>query len=344
MTGPEIVQFSFSISQVFSSNALEKLLLGMARRLEDYVVALVPYPDQVVQLVARANSEGWIGQLVVAVVRDRGDTQVIQRFLRSNPHWDPATNPPLDEPYDTLRLFGGKCFIGRPGLRKFLKAMNTPTGRKVLLVTSDRRKVGKTYSKELLTFVSDKVVPIDLDQDDYNPGNLAARIAGLMGIEPALVPPQGQQQAARWNQELVEWLVPFVPDPAATTVWWIVLDGFRQKIPSEATQDFIAQLAQRIQGTQRFRLILINYTIRLPLTVGAFVFKDEVHPIEESEVHSFLSKLHERKYGAEPAEELILEHVKGLYKLVAQYRLEHPELVEDQLLINMAASDYAEII
>jgi hypothetical protein len=348
MNGAEIVEFSTAVSQAFRPNDLATLLLRFNYMFYNYVVIQSTYPEQVVQLAGRANSEGWIGRLVVEVVRDRPLDRDIQTFLNNNPHWNPATNPPLDHPCDTLFVFGGKCFIGRRDLRKFLKAMNNPTGRKVLVVTSDRRKIGKTYSKELISFLSDNqqpsgVVPIDLDQDDYDPAKLAAAIARFMGVALESMPPQGQQQAARWNQELVDWLVPVVPN-LATTVGWIVLDGFRQKMLSEATQDFISQLAQRVQGTTRFRLILLNYTIRLPLAVEAFVYKDEVRLLDHSEVQAFLSKVHERKHGAEPTPDLLSEYVTGVYERLAQYAQEYPDVAEDQLLLNMAVSEAAEII
>ncbi len=348
MTGQEIVEFSLAVKEAFQPHELKELLLGMNRRIVDYVVEQTTYPDQVTELVASANSQGWIGQFVAKVVKDRPNSQAIRDFLGRNPHFDPAINPAADHPCDTLFVFGGKCFIGRRDFRKFLKTMNTPTGKKVLLVTSDRRKVGKTYSQVLITFAmnhpASRVIPIDLDQDDYDPGKLAATIARLMGIAPESMPPQGQQQATRWNQELVSWLVPVVPNPTETTVWWIVLDGFRLKMLSEAMQDFISQLAQRIQDTTRFRLILLNYTHRLPLAVEAFVFKEKVEPIAQSEVQTFLARVHERRHGTEPAEHVLAEYVSAVYERLARYTQDYPESAEDQLLLNMAVSEAAEII
>ena len=102
-------------------------------------------------------------------------------------------------------------------------------------------------------------------------------------------------------------------------VWWIVLDGFRQKMASEAVQDFIAQLAQRVQATSRFRLILLNYVYPLPFAVEAFVFKDHVRPLDQNEVQMFLSDVHERKHGAEPALQVLQDYVTGVYERLAVY-------------------------
>jgi hypothetical protein len=351
MTGPEIVEFSSAVRNAFAVEDLARLLLGMNRRLADYVPALAPYPDQVIQLVARANSEGWISQFVSEVVRTRPNSQAIGSFLNNNSDWNLGSVTPCANPLDTLRVSGGKCFIGRPQLRKYLRMMNTPTGKKVLVVTSDRRKVGKTYSRELIRFLSlnqqpSEVAYLDLDDDDHDSGKLAQWLAQAMGNSPAGMPLQSQQQATRWNQELVDWIVPATKQPAAAaaTVWWIILDGFRQWVPSEAMQDFIAQIAQRIQSTQRFRLILLNYTYRLPFAVEAFTFKEQVRPIEPAEVTAFLSQFHERTRGVRPTPEELTEYVAGVYDRKTQIAQEHPESVDDQLLLNAAVTDATEII
>jgi len=347
MNGPEIVQFSDAVRKAFSPNELETLLKSLNRSSYDYAVVAAPYPDQVVQIVGGANSDGWIAAFVNAVVAARPDNADVQAFLTNNPHWDPATHRAPGHPCDTLFIFGGKTFVGRSDLRKYLKKMNTPTGKKVMVVTSEHRKVGKTYSKELVDYLADHngtppPVFVDLDQDDYDPGKLAAEIAKQMRFTGELSK-QGNQQAARWNQELVRDLIPLTNDPA-DTVWWIVLDGFRQRMPSEATQDFIAQLAQRIQGTSRFRLLLVNYTFRLPLAVEAWVFKDQVKPLDRAEVQEFLGKVHEQKHGAPPPVEKLEEYVTEVYNLLDENKQRWPEAADDQELLNKAVSDAADAI
>jgi hypothetical protein len=348
MTGPEMIEFAEAVHKVFLFNDLDNLLKRLNRNINDCIVALTPYPDQVKQIVAYANARNWIGAFVSEVVRERPANVEIRSFLVKNPHWDPSRYPLPTHPCDTLFVLGGKAFIGRSVYREYLKRMNTPTGRKVLLITSERRKVGKSYSKELIDFLVDgqqlaSVISIDLDEHDYDPGGLAKKIGVPMKITSD--PPQQMgQQPARWSQELLAWLIPKVPGDAVHTVWWIVLDGFRQKMPSEATQEFISQLAQRVQETSRFRLLLVNYAYRLPLKVEAFTYKDRVLPLADTDISSFLEQVHEQRRGAKPEKPQLTDYVDAYEARLAQYRTEYPEEADGQLLLHMAVVDTAELI
>ncbi len=344
MTGLQIVEFSNVVRPAFTVSELTTLLRTLNKEFTDYAPAAELYPKQVELVIAAANSLGWIKQLVVAFLDARPANHGMRQFIQANPDFDPARLR-TEHPCDTLQIFGGQCFIGRPDLRKFLKDMDTEIGRKVLIVTSDHRRVGKSYTKELVDFLSlnqqgtSRVVPVDLDRKDYDSGALALELGKALGLDPGSRPPQGDQQPTRWNQELVEWLIPQVPNPAATTVWWIILDGFRLKIPSEAVHDLISQLAQRVKSTTRYRLVLLNYATQLPLAVVAFGYKDNVQPLVRAEVADYLAKVHERKHGAPPQPPQLDEYVDSVYELRAKYALKYPEAADDLLLLNMAVSD-----
>jgi hypothetical protein len=226
--------------------------------------------------------------------------------------------------------------------------MEAPTGRKVLLVTSDHRKVGKTYSMELIDYVAAQqqpsgVVSFDLDTDDYDPIKLAKKLASEMGGNADLIPDRATEQAPRSNQELVRLLIPRTATQPAK-VWWLVFDGFRSKIPSEPIQDFIAQLGQRIQQREEFRLILLNYTYPLPLAVAGFTFKDNVKPLTRTELETHFASIHRQKYSANPTPKQLSEYLSGMDDRLAEYTQTHPEVVGDHLLFNMAVSDVADAI
>jgi len=349
VTGPQIVQFTNAVVATLTVQDLTMILLTLDKSLANYVADTLAFPAQVQKVVASANSEGWVGRLVIEVVRARQQSQVIRDFLTNNPDWDPASSAPFAHPCDTLRVFGGKSFIGRKNFRKFLKLMSAATGRKVLLITSEHHKVGKTYSTELVSFFSTYSQPsgppvyVDLDDDEYGqrPDKVAAEIARQIGI-PGRVPQPGAEQAPRSNQELINWLIPLNQAPDRK-VWWIVLDGFT-KILSEATQDFIAQLAQRIQSQPTFRMILVDYAYPLPLAVAAFVFKDKVSPIDRSEVEGFIATYFQQKYQVAPTPAQLTEFVDGIYEQLKQYVNDYPEHSQNQILLNMAVADAIELI
>ena len=348
MTGPEIVTFTMIVSRAYTANDFSNLLLGLNRNFLDYVPANLPFPEQVRDLVAAANSKGWISQLVLAVLDDRPNNQFIKEFLSKHPYWDPANHPPLNHPADTLRILGGRSFIGRDKLRSALKRMDNPTGKKVLLVKSVHRKVGKTYSKDLIDFVSKNLQPsgvayVDLDTEEYDPIKLAKKLAKEMRLNASLFPDTATEQAPRSNQELVSLLIPIVPNPLPD-VWWIVLDGFRERQPSEAIQDFIAQLAQRIQSTQEFRLILVNYGCVLPLTVGGFSFTQDLEPLTRTELETHFANVHRQKHNTNPSATELSEYLSGMDDFFAQFTKQYPESVGDQVLVNMAVTAIVDTI
>jgi len=347
VNGPQIAEFTTAVSEAFNYFEFEQLLLRMDKRLTNFVAAALPFPDQVAMLVGAANSAGWIGQLISEVKKARPNSQSIRNFLANNPDWDPAASPPEEHPCDALFLLGGKSFVGRDTFRGYLKAMERDNESKVLVITSDRRRVGKTYSRELVQYLAMRrnlatPVYLDLDEDTYDPGTLAKRLGARLKI-PGNVPDRAQQQAARWNQDLIEWLIPETPREKEP-VWWIVLDGFSTRIPSEETQDFIQQLTQRVQSRVNFRLILVNYTYPLPLGVGGFFFKDKVDPVTPAELQAFLSRVHRQKRGAPPSAQELLDYVNGVHERHVRYQQQNPQQGEDQLLLNLAVVDVGRII
>ncbi|MEN3328140.1 MAG: hypothetical protein V7638_2947 [Acidobacteriota bacterium] len=348
MTGPEIVEFSKAINLAYTYDELKKLLLKLDRRIQDYVPANSVFPTQVDELVGAANSQGWISQLVLAVLNDRPSNQDIKDFLARRPYWDPAKHPPLAHPTETLRILGGESFIGREGLRRALRNMDEPTSKKILIVTSIHRKVGKTYSKELVDFITQstsmtQMAFVDLDKKTYNPFELAKDLALELKLDPNVIPAETTEQAARANQDLVSLLIKRSTDPASK-VWWIVLDGFRDQVPSEAIQDFIAQLAQRIKRTKEYRLILVNYDYSLPLAVDGFSFKDDLEPLTKTELETHIFNVYRQHKNQNPSVQQLAEYMKGKDDFLQALSQKHHRALDDQELINTAVSKVADLI
>jgi len=348
MTGSEILQFSQAVSEIYNDADFANILLALNKSpFAKLVAGIIGFQNQVAFVVAIANSEGWADQLVMTVIKERGHTRVIKEFLVNNPDWDPAKNPPVLDPSDALRLLGGKYFIGRSGLRGYLKRMNITTDRKVLVITSDHRKVGKTYSRDLINFIVEHRKPLerriyeDLDAADYDPVTLAKKLGAAMNRDLSGVPDQPSQQAARSNQELVSLLIPTANEPASE-VWWIILDGFRRKILSEAMKDFIERLAKQIVDRQDFRLLLINYTYELPLDVDYLVLKEKVEPLCPQELEEFVVHMHEIKKGMPPTPEKLAQYLKGIKDQHKAIMEKNPASAQDQLLINIAVTQVVE--
>src|SRR5258708_2548024 len=117
MRGSEIVQFAAALNGAFNEEEVTTLLLRLNRKFTDYVTAKLTFPKQLEQLVATANSQAWVAQLVLQAIEERSSNAAIKDFLAAYPGWDPTKAQLLAHPSDALRVFGGKSFIGRADLR-----------------------------------------------------------------------------------------------------------------------------------------------------------------------------------------------------------------------------------
>ena len=361
MTGIEMVEFGDAVYKIYDFDELEKLLRRLNQDLGK-LVANKGFDKQVAEIVGIANSQGWLPQFVSLVLKDRGNTQAIKDFLTANPDWDLTRSPSAADPCETLRVIGGRSFVGRKKLRGFLKEMNKLTGKKVLLVNSDHSKVGKTYSKDLVDFLADSrecpVVYLDLDTASYDPIRLTRELGARMAVDLSAIPDQGSEQASRSNHDLVSLLIPPTPRPGCKECW-IILDGFK-KIPSEATRELIAQLTQAVQGRKDFRLLLINYQW-LPINLAGFAFRDKVQPLTRSEWEDFLKCVHRNKYGNPPSVEALTEYLDGVdhwhKEFIEEAKKEmkpgndaevqsqsEPDLEQDHVFLNLAITMVADSI
>ena len=342
-----MAEFGALLSVVFTEATLDLELLKLNRGgLDKQVTTKAAPPERMMLLVGKANSEGWLRDLVKAVALARSNSDEVRAFTMKYPDLDPARSPVLTNPWDTHQIFGGKLFIGRQLLRKYLKKIEQPLGRKLLVVTSASRNIGKTYTTDLIRFVAqqrplNKLTYIDLDLETYDPGSLAHKLACDWNVDPETLPKQDKEQASRWIRHLTCFLV--TDSPAANgMVRWIVLDGFREKVPSLEVQEFIAQLAASIQSHDAFRLVLINYTQLLPLKVRPFSFADVVEKITDDEIALALTEIHGRIVGRPITPEECQEYLVTVQQRFHQYEHDNPDEASNQLLMHSAISDIVE--
>jgi hypothetical protein len=343
MTGPQIVAFGNLIFQILLPATLSETLQRMNRPALDRIVTTAFTPrEQISQLIGIANTEGWIRQLVDAVVAGRGQIPEVRAFLVNNPDFDSSRNYVPQNPWATYKIFGGKFFLGRGGLRRHLFDMCDPLNSKVLLVISDQRQVGKSYTAGLIQFVSDyvgmsKVSYIDLDAFNYDLDTFAKRIAKEWGIDPEDLPGPGGEQESRWGQYLGKYLIEHV-ERRNGTVQWLILDGFREKILPQAMLDLVTDLAQRIQSDDLFRLILVDFTQQLPLDVQMFMLSDTVGLLSDDEIRTALRDLAAMK-GPALSDEQSIEYLELVKKRRQAYSQQYAGKASDQAFTHYAVSD-----
>jgi hypothetical protein len=346
LNGPEAQQLASALFDAYNTPvALSDLLQSIDRPTVARQTAMnATFSEATFEVVLNANREGWMPSLLNAVAVDRPGNAKVQQFFATYPHLDPARNPPIANPWMTYRLFGGQLFLGRANVRKKLMKMESRYGRKTLIIRSDRRQIGKTYTGTLINFASqqsliNKPTYIDLDSKNYDLRTLCNEVAKKWNIDPAKLPNQGQEQETRWAQQLAPFLIENAPEDK-NLVRWLILDGFREKLPSPGIQALIDQLAVCIQSTTLFRLILVNYSYPLPLTVLAF--EDGVDPLTNDEIKTALSSIHESCCGQQASEEEAKEYMDEYAARLEEYRRRSPEHAESHLLIHHAVADVVE--
>jgi hypothetical protein len=345
LNGPESQQLASALFDAYDLQGLTNLLLSIDQLAVERQVSMNANPSEATfEVVLNANREGWVPSLLRAVSIDRPGNAKVQQFFAAYTHLDPAKNPPIANPWMTYRLFGGQLFLGRPRVRKLLMKMDNPLNRKVLVIRSDRRQVGKTHTRTLIDFAShqglrNKPAYIDLDSKSYDLRALVDEVALKWGMDPAMLPRQGEEQETRWAQQLAPFLIENAGQDGSL-VRWLILDGFRERVPSPGIQAFVDQLAVSIQSTTPFRLILVNYTYPLPLTLLSY--EEVVVPLTIDEIKTALSSIHESCCGQRASAEETQMYMDAYTARLAEYKQRSPEHAESHLLIHHAAADIVE--
>jgi hypothetical protein len=343
--GPQLRQFAEVLSSAYDPVSLTGVLLNINQPTVDKQAPMnATFGEATLAIAVNANNEGWAPSLLKAVAADRADNDDVKRFLATYPDLDPARNPQIANPWMAYRLFGGRVFLGRMRVRNLLVKMNNPLNRKVLVIKSGQRQVGKTYTGALVSLVSEQngynIAYIDLDKKIYDLRTVAEELALKWEI-PQDVPRQGDEQDTRWAQQLASFLVSTAPRKNGV-VRWLILDGFRERVPSAGIKALIDQLAISIQADPSFRLILTNYNDPLPLTL--LWFEDIVVPLTLEEIRTALAAIHQTFCGQAPSPEEIKMYMDEYASRLALYKQQNPEHVESHLLIHNAAADVVAVM
>jgi hypothetical protein len=121
------------------------------------------YVENILSIVRIAAMDGWLMQLITEVLVDVPDPDVkqIQQELR------PVAAAAMLDPFQVCRLTGSYVMIDRTDLRKYVRAMARPTGKRLLVVKGPRRS-GRSHTVQLLSYLEQQhggftLVPIDLE-------------------------------------------------------------------------------------------------------------------------------------------------------------------------------------
>jgi hypothetical protein len=262
------------------------------------------FNDIVHQLLAWAEQEGRERELVTKAAAERPAKSDLQATVRQVlAHLDRVAPLPWytsHDPFETCFVRDERAFVDRACLRENLRRLDKPKGLRTMVVNGERRS-GRSYSLKLIEYLGDDredlgIVPIDLStvDPDYGPDSLARRIALRIGRAEALDwMPKQQAQAARWSQELADWLVPEF-EPTGKT-WWIVVDHVdRTQVRSE-TLDLLLNLALAAESTRSLRLVLIGWSEPMPQELDDWVCHERVAAIERGMVRDFFVRFADDK-------------------------------------------------
>ncbi len=157
-------------------------------------------------------------------------------------------------------------FINRKGLRKALQAIESGSGRNVLVV-SGGSGTGKTFTYRLILHGAKQyayqLVWVNLREEllpGAGPDALAKAVLHQMAISPEGLPPQGPQNAARWAPEIASWMVGKMRAAQQQQKWWLVIDGIDRDATSEELRMLLTHLAAKMEPTlPNVRLCLLGY-------------------------------------------------------------------------------------
>ena len=343
--------FIDALNRDYSTATLTLLLLNqLDKKLANIINPVgIGYLDVVVTVVQRAIEEGWISDLVYHAVNQNPNGISLRAFIAKHPDFDPVQGPPVSVDWvmaHTLRA--RRYFIDRKDLREALKELRSADGPRVLVVNGERVS-GKSYTNELISFLSErtpknKTIYMNLDKYVFEAPNLTEMIGLQMGMDTTKIPQQQDEQKARWVQRLVGWILARVVNPGDTT-YWFVFDGFREKTLLPETRDWIDELALQAEtNVPQCRVVLLNYQESLPFQISDFVSREEIKPIGRDELIDFFGQLNrDHKGNYSPTD--LTSKVDVLLAELDGAIASKPEITVERLrLLNKAVKETARLL
>lgn len=212
------------------------------------------------------------------------------------------------DPFSDMRVCPRRYpFLDRRRLRESLKKLAADNGPTILVVDGPARS-GRSYTRRLIEHIAEHRGPFQVAWNVCSgPGatlearNLANSFSMDMKRPPGPIP-EKESQAARWAQQLAQWVLNH--DADAGSRWWLVFDQFDGEPLEPAAQSFIESLAERIAtgpARKRFRLVLLQYPHPLPPSLRRDVIQEKLQAPDElgvSDVSEYFEWLFTRRKEA----------------------------------------------
>lgn len=214
--------------------------------------------------------------------------------------------------FEATVLRGNRVFLNRAALRKAIREMVDPEGRRILIVNGPRGS-GKTYTREFILDVtynmpSHRVIYIDMDSSDFGPAELAQTIAYQIGSDVGQIPVAADEPPLRAIQRLCNYLMAGFGRNTSIT-WWLIFDGFSRPLRPD-TDELIRELTGRTTS-HGLRIVLLNYTSQLTMQLSERAIREEIKPIDRTDVETFIVQQLQQHDPAITSEKIkaIVEHV-----------------------------------
>ena len=288
-----LIELDEALRDAFNPPAFERFLFF---RLKLKVYDIAPQGTFVMVMYAvlkDAYSAGWIRDLIAAACVEVPLNPKVVAFVAKYPEWNPANQPKPIDHYNACRLISNRPFINRLKLRELLKKIDAPNESRVLVVTGDPMS-GKTYTSEFIRYLTQnrqnqKAIYVDLDRYTYTPGDLAEELGNKIRGSTLQMPKRFEEQPARWNHQLCNYVTSEVINTSPIT-WWFIFDGFRQL--DTATDDFLHELVLAAEANlARLRIVLLGYGNELPSKVDKYVHREGIETITRRDLIDFLKCL-----------------------------------------------------
>jgi hypothetical protein len=299
-----------------SSPAMDELLMHLDRSFSQLSHENKNFPENVMIVVRRAETEGWLVELVeaaCAAVPGEPRLHAVRAALR------PIAPPPGVDHFTVVRLTGANVMVDRKALRASIRSIHAPLGKRILVVTGPR-KSGKSHTLQYIAYlreVLDNFRFVFVDLEAYprcvgaprviEPIDIARTLVSKLGCDMKIPEPPSDMQWANWILEFCDAFEPYALDDPHRR--WIVIDAFNKVVLSQHSADLVQQLAARIgQSLGRYRLVLLGYDGRLPDTIASHIERQHIEPIDPRDVLEFFMVAHEQ-HRIPCDEEVLMEAV-----------------------------------